>query len=326
MNSSNFRFVLDLHSTQSQISIPVTKGDTARVWYISLSDGGLPYIIEDGCLAKIEIKRPTGTFLEAFCPIEKNTTVKYDFSQNEITVNTAAVDGVHDCSVTIYDAEGNKIGSPRFSMVVSDRVVNSDDINLTDEDLTAIEGMIVAEASRQEAETGRVNAEAERQTNEDVRQNTLGQLDAAIKLIDDKIAEMEKRAEDGEFDGEDGKDGTDGADGADGTLADYRIKTSLNTTDYKLTVSLTDTKGNVINSDTVDFPIESVVVGGDEQDGIVTLTLQNGNTISFDIGDLVDGLVSQTKHDEDIAEVKALIDTKVADAITTTLNTEVQYE
>jgi hypothetical protein len=315
MNSSNFRFVLDLHSTQSQISIPVTKGDTARVWYISLSDGGLPYIIEDGCLAKIEIKRPTGTFLEAFCPIEKNTTVKYDFSQDEITQNTAAVDGVHDCSVMIYDAEGHKVGSAKFSMVVSNRVIDSDDINLTDEDLTAIDGMIAAEASRQEAETGRVNAEAERQTNEDVRQETLGQLDAAIKLIDDKIAEMEKRAEDGEFDGADGKDGadgTDGVDGADGTLADYRIKTSLNTTDYKLTVSLTDTKGNVVNSDTVDFPIESVVVGGDEQDGIVTLTLQNGNKITFEIGDLVDGLATSKE-----------VDDKIANAITTTLNTEV---
>lgn len=169
MNSSNFRFMLDLHSTQSQVSIPVTLGDTARVWYISLADGGVPYIIEDGCLAKIEIKRPTGTFIEAFCAIEKNTTIKYDFSQDEITRNTAIVGGVHDCSVTLYDAEGDKIGSPRFTMVVSDRVVNSDDINLSDEDKTAVEAMIVAEASRQEAETGRVNAEAERKTAEDNR-------------------------------------------------------------------------------------------------------------------------------------------------------------
>ena len=66
MISSNYRFMLDLHSTQSQISLPVTLGDTARVWYISLADGGVPYIIEDGVLAKIEIKRPTGTFIEAF--------------------------------------------------------------------------------------------------------------------------------------------------------------------------------------------------------------------------------------------------------------------
>jgi hypothetical protein len=108
-----------------------------------------------------------------------------------------------------------------------------------------------------------------------------------------------------------------------GEVVVYGIKTDLNREDYTLTVSLTTSGGTVISTGTVDFPLESVVVGGDEQDGIVTLTLQNGNTISFDIGDLVYGLVSQTKHDEDIAEVKALINTKIASAITTTLNTEV---
>lgn len=300
MNSSKFRFVLDLNSTQSQISIPVTRGDTARVWYISLSDGGLPYILEDGCLAKVEIKRPTGTFITAFCPIEKNTTIKYDFSQDDITRQTAAVEGVHNCGVIIYDTEGDKIGAARFTMVVSDRVISSDDINLTDEDLTAVEAMITAEASRQAAETGRVNAEAGRQSNEGVRQETLGQLNAAIKQIDDKIAEMEKRAEDGEFDGE------------DGSVADYDIRTSLNTTDYKLTVSLVDASGATVSSSVVDFPLESVVVGGTESNGIVYLYLQNGKTISFEIGDLVRGLAST-------AEVERMI----ANAITTTLNTGV---
>ena len=161
MNSSNFRFVLDLHSTQSQISIPVTLGDTARVWYISLSDGGLPYLIEDGCIAWVEIKRPTGTYIQAPCAIEKNTTVVYDFSQNE---DTAVVEGIHDCAVVFVASDGNVIGAPRFSMVVSDRVVRSDDINISDEDRNAIDAMRAAEASRQEAEAGRVDAEAARQT------------------------------------------------------------------------------------------------------------------------------------------------------------------
>ena len=159
MNSSTYRFILDLHSTQSQISLPVTLGDTARELEISFSDGGQPYIIETGILAKLEIKRPTGTYLETFCVIEKNTTVRYKFSQNE---STAVVTGVHDCSIVLYDANGEKIGSPRFSMVVSDNVVNSDDINITDDDKSAIDAMIAVEASRQEAEMGRVNAEAGR--------------------------------------------------------------------------------------------------------------------------------------------------------------------
>lgn len=159
MNSSKFRFTLDLHKTQSQVSIPVTRGDTARAWYISFSDGSLPYELADGCLAKLEIKRPTGTHIEAFCAIENHTTVKYEFSQNE---NTAAVEGIHECAVVLFGVDGDIIGSPRFTMIVSDRVINSDDVNLSDNDLSAIEAMVTAEAGRQKAELDRANAEASR--------------------------------------------------------------------------------------------------------------------------------------------------------------------
>jgi hypothetical protein len=212
MNSSNFRFVLDLQSTQSQISIPVTKGDTARVWYISLSDGGQPYIIEEGCLARIEIKRPTGTFLTDFCAIKNNTTLIYDFSKNDITRQTAAVEGVHRCDIVITDAAENKIGAARFSMIVSDRVISSDDINLTDEDLTAVEAMIAAEASRQAAEKGRVDAEAkrakaeeERILAEEARRSGVDQLLVDIEKavteasadIDEKMSEIDRAMEEG---------------------------------------------------------------------------------------------------------------------------------
>lgn len=177
MYSSNYRFTLDLHSTQSQVSLPVTLGDTARVFLISLSDGGLPYIIEEGSLAMISVKRPTGTYLEAFCAIENGTTIKYDFEQNR---NTAVVAGVHDCSVTIYDAEEREIASPRFTMIVSDKVVNRDDLNITEEDQTLIDAMIGKEAERQAAEVGRVNAEAERQEAESGRIETMNQIKDAL--------------------------------------------------------------------------------------------------------------------------------------------------
>lgn len=156
MNSSITRFSLDLHSAQSQISIPVLLGDTSRAFHISLSDGGRPYTIEDGCLAKLSIRRPTGTHLEEFCTIENNTTIVYSFDQNE---NTAAVEGIHDCDITLYGLDGKSIGSPKFSIVVDERVIRRDDINVTDDDKTVIDAMIQAEASRQYAESSRVIAE-----------------------------------------------------------------------------------------------------------------------------------------------------------------------
>ena len=45
MNSSIYRFTLDMHSAQSQVSIPVMLGDTGRTLRINLSDGSNPYVI-----------------------------------------------------------------------------------------------------------------------------------------------------------------------------------------------------------------------------------------------------------------------------------------
>lgn len=71
---------------------------------------------------------------------------------------------------------------------------------------------------------------------------------------------------------------------------------SLNTTDYKLTMTLKDQDGNTLGtSQVVDFPIESVVVGGsyDNTNKKIILTLQNGNTIDVPVGDLVTGLQTE---------------------------------
>ena len=166
MNTSQYRFTLDLQSTQSQVCIPVTRGDTARTWLISFRDGSSTYKITDGCLAKLEILRPTGTHIEEFCPIENNATVRYSFSQNK---NTAAVEGFHECAVVLYDEEGQIIGSPRFCMIVSDRVVSVDTIPLSDENKLIIDSIIPEEISRRNAETERINAEAERTASETQR-------------------------------------------------------------------------------------------------------------------------------------------------------------
>lgn len=182
--NSKFHFILDLQVSQSQISIPVLQGDTAREWYISLSDGGKAVYLEDGILAKIEIKRPSGTFINAFCPIEHNTTVVYKFSQNE---NTAREVGLHDCGIILYGSDERVIGAAKFSMVVSERAINSDDINLTDDDLTVIDAIVSAEASRVVAENLRVDAETEREEAERERKTS---FTSAIEAIDEKIEEI----------------------------------------------------------------------------------------------------------------------------------------
>lgn len=199
MNSSNIRFSLDIQSTQSQVSIPVSLNDTARVLHISLTDGSAPYTIADGCLAVVSIKRPSGTHIEAFCVIENNTTIKYNFDDNP---DTAIVEGLHDCQVTLFDANEKQVASAWFSMVVHDRVVNSSDITLTDEDRTAVDSMLAEEAARQVAENERVAAEAKRVSAEAARA--------------EYHSEFVKRVDGGEFKGEPGEPGEKGDRGDKG--------------------------------------------------------------------------------------------------------------
>lgn len=156
---SKHRFTLDMQVAHSQIAIPVTVGDTAKTFYISLTDGGEAFKIADGNLAMLTIRRPSGTYLQAFCPIKNNSTIVYDFLQNE---NTAAMEGVHKCELTLYGPEMEVLASPWFTMVVSQRVVNGDNLNITDENRSAIDAMLGAEASRQSAEQSRINAESGR--------------------------------------------------------------------------------------------------------------------------------------------------------------------
>lgn len=65
---------------------------------------------------------------------------------------------------------------------------------------------------------------------------------------------------------------------------------------YVMTFTLKDNNNNALSTQTIDLPLESVVVGGnyDNTTKSLILTLDNGSTITIPVSDLVDGLVSQT--------------------------------
>jgi hypothetical protein len=73
------------------------------------------------------------------------------------------------------------------------------------------------------------------------------------------------------------------------------IDLSMNSTTYVLTLSLKDQDGTVLNTKTVDLPIESVVVNGryDATNKKIVLTLQSGSTIDVPVGDLIAGLQTE---------------------------------
>lgn len=193
MNSSH-RFTLDMQSVQSQISIPASLYDTARTLHISFTDGGKPYFIETGCLAKLTITRPSGSKLHEFCAIDRNEAAVYPFAQNP---NTASEEGIHECELTLYSLDGEQITSPRFSMVVSERVVNKDDNNgITDESIGIVDSMIKNEQDRRKAEMGREDAEAIRVASEEGRatseQGRVSAEEARVTAEEERVSAYKK--------------------------------------------------------------------------------------------------------------------------------------
>ncbi len=83
----------------------------------------------------------------------------------------------------------------------------------------------------------------------------------------------------------------------------HNLTFSMNNSNYVLTAKLLNAAGETLATQSVDLPLESVVVSGsyDDETREVVLTLQNGSEVKFSVADLVDGLATQAALDEEIS-------------------------
>lgn len=104
------------------------------------------------------------------------------------------------------------------------------------------------------------------------------------------------------------------------------IDLSVDTTTYVVTATLKDQDWTTLSSDTIDLPLESVVVSGsyDAVNKKVVLTLENGSTVEFSVADLVAGLqteiTSTNKLDADLVDDSTSTNKFVTAANKTTWN------
>ena len=147
MNESYYRISLDIKSTQSQISLPIKQGDTSRGIYISLTDGGKPYVITDKCFAVFECTKSDGTEVGNNCYIENNRIVC------PIGRQAVAVPGIVECEVSLYNSKGGIITTPRFTLIVDARVIGSDSYQSSNE-YKSLEAYLAEVRSAEEARQG----------------------------------------------------------------------------------------------------------------------------------------------------------------------------
>lgn len=153
MNNSIHRISLDIHDTGSQVSISAKKGDTARSIYITLTENGKPYRITEGCHAVFTGVKPDKNYLFNDCTIKDNVIV-YDFTEQTVPI----VGQVH-CEIILYDANNEKITSPRFDIVVDDVVYNDEEIVSSKEANALISATAEAKAVTAEVEQKLANGD-----------------------------------------------------------------------------------------------------------------------------------------------------------------------
>ena len=137
MNYSVYRISLDIHKTESQLSISVRQGETKRRLCITLVEGGAPYVISKECYAVFSARKPDGTVILDGCTIQDNTII-FDFETNPQI--TAAV-GRCECDVSLYGYDNEELTSPKFACTVYATVGSEEGVISTDE-VTALRTLI----------------------------------------------------------------------------------------------------------------------------------------------------------------------------------------
>jgi hypothetical protein len=150
MRDSSFRISLDIHEVQSQVSLPVKTGDTARKILINLTENGAPYPIDNNCIAIFSAIKSDGKKIINDCIIEANR-IRYD-----ITAQTVSAEGIVNAEIILYGEDEAVICSPRFDLVVDDRVVGVETIS--EDEKNFFDSFILSEQTRVANEQKRIEA------------------------------------------------------------------------------------------------------------------------------------------------------------------------
>lgn len=168
-----------------------------------------------------------------------------------------------------------------------DDITVDDELSLTSEN--PVQNKIITDALRYKPDT--VISNGTKVANQKIMQLTRAQYDAIQNKDPNTYYMITDDAIDEGYTAGTGIDITNKVISLD---ADYgsSIEMTIDPDTYVVTATLRDQNNNVLSTDTIDLPLESVVVSGsyDAQTEKIILTLQNGNTIEFSVASLVSGL------------------------------------
>lgn len=125
---TDYRFLLDVHEINSQISLSFKQGETGRVLHITLTENGDIFDIPQDCVPVFTALKPDGTIIFNDCEIDGNEIIYTN------TAQTAIVSGKVDCELRLYGAGNTLLVSPHFTIFVhptvyADQIESKDEVN-----------------------------------------------------------------------------------------------------------------------------------------------------------------------------------------------------
>ena len=151
---------------------------------------------------------------------------------------------------------------------------------------------------------------------------------------DDVIERLEKDEQDIQTNTDNIRTNAENIDKLNTDLLDYslitetgnKISMSINPQTYVITLSLKDKNDNTLSTQSVDLPLETMIVSASYSNGVLTFTLKNGQTLEVPIGDLISGLVSTDTFNQAVQGLSNRITTIENDYLKSTDKTELQNQ
>ena len=136
MTDSCVRLNLDLQQTDMLVTVRAKRFDTGRQLRISLSDGGMPYVIGDDCFGVFTGRRADGTVIYNQCTIENNE-ILYQFTEH-----TCAAAGRIPAEIRLYSSQGTLITTASFLLEVFDGVCCPEE-TLSQDEKSALDALVL---------------------------------------------------------------------------------------------------------------------------------------------------------------------------------------
>ncbi len=136
MNYSDYHVSLDLLAGDSQGMLCVKRGDTARGILFSLRQRGRPYEVSSELRAVLTGRKADGNIIFNQCELRQEGIYA------PFTSQLTAVPGEVLCELRLYGREDQLLTCPRFSILVSDRIVEDGEIVGSSPEFTALSQLI----------------------------------------------------------------------------------------------------------------------------------------------------------------------------------------